>query len=84
MVTGIRAHCCDMTGNLHTQGFRGAGRRRITALGLQNIGAVNARRRDFYQDFTGAGLGPKDIREFQPVVRSRILQSDGSHLRTCQ
>ncbi len=71
----------DGAGDFHAQRAGRAGRRRIHAHGLGNIGAVESCRGDGDQNLAGAGRGPGDIRHLQGIGGAGVVDPDGAHRR---
>ena len=69
----------DGARHFHAQRFGRAGRRRIRARGLQQIGAVEARGGDLDQDFARARHGRGNISKHKPVIGTGIFEDDGFH-----
>ena len=71
--------CATCARHFHAQCFGRAGRRRISAARLQQVGTVEAGGRDLDQDFAGARHGPGNFAQHQPVIGAGIFEDDGFH-----
>lgn len=78
MLAHARSTHLDVTGVLQTRNLRGAGRRRIDASALQQIGAVQADGGDADADLLGAGCLDLVLGDGEHLGTSRTSQDDGS------
>jgi hypothetical protein len=78
------SHFHDLARDFEPQRVRCAGRRRIAAARLDEIGVIHAGGRDLYQHFAVARGGLFDIRQNQLYVGAVALNLNGFHLACFQ
>src|SRR5690606_19338635 len=69
----------DDAGALQPEHLGRAGRRRIVALALQEVGAVDAGGGDLDDDLAGSGLGRGDVGDDEALGSSGLFHDHGSH-----
>jgi hypothetical protein len=79
MIDDAGAQSGDLAADLKAWRQRGAGRGRIQPPCLEQIRAVNARRRHFEQDFARARLRFLDPLQRKRIGRAGILNRDSVH-----
>jgi hypothetical protein len=75
----VRSYACNLAGDFEARNIGRAGRGRIIALALHDVGPVDAGGRDFHQNLAGARLGHRAHLRHQHVRPARRLDADDGH-----